>query len=102
MGFRPIARIITILGGRIVVTEGLCGQATNNGARHLSHGESRPCVYNMQVDDVRAPKRQQELAELTDVLAKFQPTKIAIEADPESQRIPAAYQVAATCVKPDQ
>lgn len=48
-------------------------------------------VYNMQVDDVRAPKRQQELAELTDVLAKFQPTKIAIEADPESQRIPAAY-----------
>jgi len=48
-------------------------------------------IYNMRVDDVRAPKRQQELAQLADVLAKFAPNKIAIEADPESQRIPAAY-----------
>ena len=49
-------------------------------------------VYNMQADDVRAPKRQQELAELTDALAKFQPTKIAIEADPDDQTIGAALQ----------
>ena len=48
-------------------------------------------IYNMRVDDVRAPKRQQELAQLADVLAKFAPNKIAIEADPESQRIPATY-----------
>ncbi len=49
-------------------------------------------IYNMQVDDVRAPKRQQELAHLADVLASFHPTKIAIEADPDSKKVPAAYQ----------
>src|SRR6516162_7700352 len=49
-------------------------------------------VYNMQADDVRAPKRQRELAELTEVLAKFQPTKIAIEADPDNKTLPAAFQ----------
>ena len=48
-------------------------------------------IYNMQVDDVRAPKRQQELADLANVLAKFAPTKIAIEADPDSECVPAAY-----------
>ncbi len=48
-------------------------------------------IYNMQVDDVRSPQRQQELAQLTDVLAKFAPTKIAIEADPDSERVPAAF-----------
>ena len=41
-------------------------------------------VFNMQVDDVLAPKRQQEIAELAAVLEKFKPTKIAIEHD--SQR----------------
>src|SRR5664279_1604814 len=46
----------------------------------------------MQVDDVRSPKRQQELAQLTDVLVKYQPTKIAIEADPDSKKVPAAFQ----------
>lgn len=38
-------------------------------------------VFNMQADDVLAPKRQQEIAELAAVLKKFQPTKIAVEAD---------------------
>ncbi len=49
-------------------------------------------VYNMKVDDVRVPKRQQELAAVADVLARFQPTEIAIEADPDDKAIPAAYQ----------
>ena len=49
-------------------------------------------MFNMQVDDVRAPKRQQELADVANVLAKFQPTKIAIEADPDSKKLPAEYQ----------
>jgi len=48
-------------------------------------------IYNMQVDDVRSPKRQQELVQLAEVLAKYAPTKIAIEADPDGTRIPAAY-----------
>jgi len=41
-------------------------------------------IFNMQADDVLATKRQQEIAELAAVLAKFKPTKIAIEND--SQR----------------
>jgi Family of unknown function (DUF5694) len=49
-------------------------------------------IYNMQVDDVRAPKRQQELAQLAEVLAKFQPTKIAVEADPDGKKLPITYQ----------
>ena len=41
-------------------------------------------VFNMQADDVLAPKRQQEMAELAAVLRQFKPTKIALEHD--SQR----------------
>jgi hypothetical protein len=37
-------------------------------------------VVNMQVDDVLAPKRQAEIAEVNATLKKFQPTKIAVEA----------------------
>lgn len=37
-------------------------------------------IVNSQVDDVLAPKRQAEIAELIAVLKKFQPTKIAVEA----------------------
>lgn len=36
-------------------------------------------VYNMESDDVLAPKRQAEIKDLVAVLAKFKPTKIAIE-----------------------
>ena len=38
-------------------------------------------IFNMKADDVLAPKRQAEIAELIEVLKRFQPTKIAIEAD---------------------
>ncbi len=40
-------------------------------------------VFNMHADDVLAPKRQQEIAELAAVLEKFKPTKIAVEHDSE-------------------
>ena len=43
-------------------------------------------IHNMQADDVLSPKRQQEIAQLMDVLKKFRPTKIAIEAEVGSQR----------------
>ena len=39
-------------------------------------------IYNMQADDVLSPRRQQEIAQLIEVLKKFHPTKIAIESDP--------------------
>lgn len=38
-------------------------------------------IFNMQADDVLAPKRQKEIAELVAVLKKFKPTKIAVEHD---------------------
>jgi hypothetical protein len=41
-------------------------------------------IFNMPADDVLAPGRQQEIAELAAVLKKFKPTKIAVEND--SQR----------------
>lgn len=36
-------------------------------------------IFNMRADDVLAPKRQAEMAELLAVLKRFRPTKIAIE-----------------------
>jgi uncharacterized protein DUF5694 len=38
-------------------------------------------IFNMQADDVLAPKRQAEIAQLLEVLKRFHPTKIAVEAD---------------------
>jgi len=43
-------------------------------------------IFNSQADDVLAPKRQQEIAQLLAVLKAFQPTKIAIESDPNGAR----------------
>jgi hypothetical protein len=48
-------------------------------------------LVNMQADDVLAPKRQQEIAELIEVLKKFHPTKIAIEADVGSEKVAQKY-----------
>lgn len=42
-------------------------------------------IFNMQADDVLAPKRQQEVAELAAVLRKFQPTRIAVEIDSQKR-----------------
>src|SRR5581483_8451065 len=38
-------------------------------------------IYNMHADDVLSPRRQAEIAKLIEVLKKFNPTKIAVEAD---------------------
>jgi hypothetical protein len=48
-------------------------------------------IYNMKADDVLSPKRQQEIAQLIEVLKRFHPTKIAIEADTGSQRVEQQY-----------
>jgi len=48
-------------------------------------------VFNLQVDDVLVPKRQKEIAELTAMLKKFQPTKIAMEASVGSEQIRQQY-----------
>ena len=48
-------------------------------------------IFNMKADDVLAPKRQAEIAEVTAALKKFNPTKIAVEADVYSDRISKRY-----------
>jgi hypothetical protein len=48
-------------------------------------------VFNMSVDDVLAPKRQAEIAELLEVLKRFKPTKIAIESTVYEDRRPKQY-----------
>jgi hypothetical protein len=48
-------------------------------------------IFNMQADDVLAPKRQVEIAQVIAVLQKFHPTKIAVEGDVGDDRIPKRY-----------
>jgi Family of unknown function (DUF5694) len=48
-------------------------------------------AYNMQADDVQLPRRQREIAQLIEVLKRFHPTKIAIEADTQSQKVGKEY-----------
>ena len=48
-------------------------------------------VVNMQADDVLAPKRQAEIAEVIAVLKQFHPTKIAVEAGFDDDAISKRY-----------
>lgn len=48
-------------------------------------------VHNMQADDVLSPRRQQEMAELTAVLRRFRPTRIAVEAAVGSRALAQRY-----------
>ena len=48
--------------------------------------------FNYKMDDVLAPKRQQEIEQLVTQLRAFQPTKIALEADPSrAPKVNASY-----------
>ena len=53
---------------------------------------AKPDLFNVQADDVLAPKRQAEIEELVARLAKFQPTKIAVEAPFGDKDVLAKYQ----------
>ena len=48
-------------------------------------------IFNLQADDDLSPKRQQEIVQVIEVLKKFHPTKIAIEADSESPSVSRNY-----------
>lgn len=48
-------------------------------------------VFNTEVDDVLSPKRQEEIAEVIDVLQRFRPSKIALEARFNSDRVGERY-----------
>ena len=49
-------------------------------------------MFNLQADDVLAPKRQKELGELAEALKKFQPTKIALESPVGSEKVRKQYE----------
>jgi len=59
------------------------------GAYHMANPGRD--IFNTQADDVLAPKRQAEIAQLMAVLKKFQPTKIAVERNPGDERISKDY-----------
>src|SRR5262249_36777547 len=48
-------------------------------------------MFNLKADDVLAPKRQAEIAEVMAVLKKFNPTKIAVERTVGDSRITKDY-----------
>lgn len=48
-------------------------------------------IHNMQADDVLSPGRQKEIAQLLEVLKRFHPTRIAVEADVGSKRVGQQY-----------
>jgi hypothetical protein len=48
-------------------------------------------IVNMQADDVLAPKRQAEIAQVIAALKEFRPTKIAVERDAGDTRISKDY-----------
>jgi hypothetical protein len=48
-------------------------------------------IFNMQADDVLAPKRQAEITQVIAALKKFHPTKIAVEGNYGDDRIPKGY-----------
>ncbi len=48
-------------------------------------------IFNTQVDDVLSPRRQAEIAKVIAVLKEFRPTKVAVEADFNDNRIAKHY-----------
>jgi len=48
------------------------------GSYHM--GNPGADMFNLEADDVLAPKRQQEIQEVVEMLARFNPTKVAVEA----------------------
>lgn len=49
-------------------------------------------IHNMDAGDILSPARQREMAELLEVLQRFRPTKIAIEANVHSNRAAHQYE----------
>jgi Family of unknown function (DUF5694) len=48
-------------------------------------------IFNTKADDVLAPKRQAEIAQVIEVLKRFNPTKVAIESTAGDDRHPKRY-----------
>lgn len=78
---RRTISLLALLGASIAV----CAQSDSRpeilvlGTYHMANPGRD--IFNMHADDVLAPKRQQEIVQAVEVLKKFRPTKIAVEAD---------------------
>ena len=81
-------RFVLLFAGLITAAMPTLAQQASNGSRaqvlvlgtyHMANRGHD--IFNMQVDDVLASRRQSEIAQLIEVLKKFNPTKIAIERD---------------------
>lgn len=48
-------------------------------------------VFNMKADDVLAPKRQEEVAQVIAALKKFNPTKVVVEQEAGDERVLKSY-----------
>src|SRR2546426_12057529 len=88
--------VAVIAAGGLDGTEGAPSKAAARRAEVLVLGVYHMAnpgqdVYNMEADDVLSPKRQKEIAELARVLEKFQPTKVAVEADYSRDIVPKRY-----------
>jgi len=59
------------------------------GAYHMANPGRD--IFNTQADDVLAPRRQAEIAQVIAALKKFNPTKIAVERDPGDNRLSKDY-----------
>lgn len=88
-------RKTVILLGTVMLAAAAWGQADARpeilvlGTYHMANPGHD--IYNMQADDVRAPQRQQEIAQLISVLKQFHPTKIAVESDVGSDKMAQRY-----------
>jgi len=80
---------VSALGPLVLAQEPKRAEVLVLGTYHMANPGHD--IFNMQADDVLAPKRQQEIAELTEVLKKFKPTKIAVEADYGTDAVPKRY-----------
>jgi len=98
-----------MLAGILIISIGDCIQQ-DASTRGILHGTQSPParaevlvlgvyhmanpghdVFNMQADDVLTPKRQAEMSQVTALLKKFNPTKIAVERDPGDKRLSRDY-----------
>ncbi len=96
-------RVLTALSLLLLVTLPVLGQQSPPPAPSPSAGPevlvlgtyhmSNPGrdIFNTEADDVLAPRRQAEIERVIAVLQQFRPTKIAVEADVNNDRVGARY-----------
>lgn len=93
---KRISAITLLLGSSVLVSAQVAEQCPAGkvpimvlGTYHMAN-PGRDTV-NMKADSPRSPRRQKEIAELLDRLARFRPTKIGVESARTSKTVPNEY-----------